>query len=110
MTTEREAELLKAVAHPLRLELLKGLSQGEECVCHLSFMLAKPQPYVSKHLAALREAGLVLDRRDGQRVFYRLASPRVRVLVEAALALFGESLPERREDLVGCPCPLCTGA
>jgi DNA-binding transcriptional ArsR family regulator len=66
---DRDVELLRAVAHPVRLVILEVLSQDEECVCHLSYLLGRPQPYVSKQLAELREAGLVQDRRDGMRIF-----------------------------------------
>jgi DNA-binding transcriptional ArsR family regulator len=101
-------EVLKAVAHPLRLALLDALSASdEECVCHLSYLLKKPQPYVSKHLAALHEAGLVVDRRDGQRTYYRIANPGVVPLLDAALAISGRTRAEHRDNLAGCPCPRC---
>lgn len=51
--------------------LLQG--QGELCVCELVVALALVQPKISRHLAVLRDAGLVTDHRDGVRVFYRLA-------------------------------------
>ena len=105
---ERDADLLKAIAHPTRLALLETLSQDEECVCHLSYLLHKPQPYVSKQLAGLREAGLVQDRRDGMRIFYRLADPRVRSLLEDVRVLSGRKpLSPGRRNLMGCPCPRC---
>ena len=56
-TLERDAELLRAVAHPTRLALLEAVSEGEECVCHLSCLLGRPQPYISKQLGA---AGWIL--------------------------------------------------
>lgn len=104
---EREAELLKALAHPVRLLLLDALTQSEECVCHLAFLLRRPQPYVSKQLAELREAGLVTDRRKRQRIFYRLAEPNVVALLSAARALSGRAQAGTRQSLPGCPCPRC---
>ena len=104
---DREAELLRALAHPVRLVILEALSQGEECVCHLTALLDRPQPYISKQLAELREAGLVVDRRDAQRVFYRLAEPRVAELLEVARALSGRPDSVAREVLHGCVCPRC---
>jgi len=104
---EREAELLKAIAHSTRLALLETLSEDEECVCHLSYLLNKPQPYISKQLAELREAGLVLNRRDGMRIFYRLADPRVASLLEDARVLTGRRAVTGRRNLPGCPCPRC---
>ena len=104
---EREAEFMRALAHPGRLVILETLSQGEECVCHLSALLERPQPYVSKQLAELREAGLVDDRRDGQRVYYRLAEPRVAELLAAARALSGRPASVARRVVPGCACPRC---
>lgn len=105
---DREAELLRTLAHPVRLALLEALGQGEECVCHLTALLDRPQPYISKQLAELREAGLVLDRRDAQRIYYRLADPRIVGLLEAARALSGRPSPSGRQTLPGCSCPRCS--
>ncbi len=105
---EREAELLKALAHPIRLVILETLSLGEECVCHLTALLNRPQPYVSKQLAELREAGLVIDRRDAQRIYYRLADDRISELLEAARALSGRTETAIRESVPGCSCPRCS--
>ena len=103
----REAEMLKAVAHPLRLALLEALSQNEECVCHLSVLLGKPQPYISKQLGELREAALVLDRRDGQRIYYRLADSRLAEVLAAVRNLTGRPPIETPRALADCPCPRC---
>jgi DNA-binding transcriptional ArsR family regulator len=104
---EREAELLRALAHPVRLDILETLSRDEECVCHLAALLKRPQPYVSKQLAELREVGLVVDRRDAQRVYYRLAEPRVAELLVVARSLSGRSASVARQPIPGCACPRC---
>lgn len=68
--------LLKAFADPVRLRLLNLLAGGREvCVCHLHEALELPQPTVSRHLAYLRKSGLVIGRKDGLWVYYRLARP-----------------------------------
>ncbi len=103
----REAQLLKSLAHPIRLALLESLSQDEECVCHLSCLLRRPQPVVSKQLAVLREAGLVLDRRDGLRIYYRLTDPGITRLLEDLRSLTGRDAIASRWPLDGCPCPKC---
>lgn len=64
---------LKALADPSRLRILNILFQQETCVCDLQSVLGLPQPLLSRHLAYLRNAGLVRDRRDGPRVWYSLA-------------------------------------
>ena len=77
------AEVLKAAGEPTRLRLLNLLRQGDICVCDLQAVLGLPQHTVSRHLAALRHAGLVADRRDAQRVVYSLApaaTPQIRIV------------------------------
>ena len=72
---EARARVMKALAHPSRLFIVDELSRGERCVCELTEMIGADVSTVSKHLAVLREAGLVLDDRRGQQVFYRLRVP-----------------------------------
>lgn len=69
--------LLKAFADPVRLRLLNLLSgeREEVCVCHLHEALELSQPTVSRHLAYLRKHGLVVGRKEGLWVHYRLARP-----------------------------------
>jgi len=71
----REPGLFRAFADPTRLRLL-SLLQGEKevCVCDLCEALGEPQPKVSRHLALLREAGLVEVHREGKWKFYALAA------------------------------------
>lgn len=69
----RELEsYFKALADANRLRIMNLLLHGELCVCDIQRVLDSPQPNVSRHLAYLRHSGLVLDRRDGLRMFYRL--------------------------------------
>jgi len=66
-------EFYKALADETRLLSLLLIEQvGELCVCELMEALALPQPKISRHLSQLRKAGLLLDRRQGQWVFYRI--------------------------------------
>lgn len=66
-------EILKTVGEPTRLRILNLLRLGSICVCDLQVVLDLPQPTVSRHLGALRHAGLVIDARVGPRVIYSLA-------------------------------------
>src|ERR1700683_5196973 len=68
-------ELFRAFADPVRLRLLNLLADGEVCVCHLHEALDLPQSTVSRHLAYLRKRGLVVGRKEGLWVHYRLAKP-----------------------------------
>jgi ArsR family transcriptional regulator len=70
----RELEqIFKGLADRTRLRIVNLLLAGELCVCDIQYVLDSPQPNVSRHLAYLKRSGLVLDRREGQRMYYRLA-------------------------------------
>jgi len=75
---DESTRTLKAFADPVRLRLLNLLSgeREEVCVCHLNEALGIPQPTVSRHLAYLRKHGLVVGRKEGLWVHYRLARPK----------------------------------
>lgn len=67
--------LFKAFADPTRLRILSLLAAGELCVCDIVEILKLPQPTVSRHLGALRAAGLVEVEREWKFAHYRLAEP-----------------------------------
>lgn len=67
-------KIVSALSDPIRLRCLALLAEKDElCVCELTQCLQVSQPTVSKHMAILREAGLVKDRREAQWVLYSLA-------------------------------------
>ena len=72
---KRRAQVLKALGHPSRLAMVEALLQGEKCVCDLQQLVGSDISTVSKHLAVLRYAGLVDDRKEGLKVYYRLRVP-----------------------------------
>src|SRR5271157_2504767 len=71
LTMER---LFAALADRTRLRLLNLLAEQEVCVCHFVEILQAPQPTISRHLAYLRRTGLVLARRQGKWMHYRIAA------------------------------------
>ena len=86
-TAERAAELLRALAHPLRLQIVEQLSAHEHrCVHELVGELGAPQPTVSQHLQVLRAAQLVIGTRVGKEVRYRLSDDHVAHIVLDSLA------------------------
>lgn len=67
-------QLFKNLSDDTRLNLVLLLREkGELCVCELTLMLKENQPKISRHLAMLRESGLLIDRRDGKWIHYRLS-------------------------------------
>lgn len=72
---EARAKVMKALAHPTRLFIVDELSRGERFVFELTEMIGADISTVSKHLAVLKTAGIVIDDKRGSQVFYRLRVP-----------------------------------
>jgi DNA-binding transcriptional ArsR family regulator len=68
---EARARVAKALAHPSRLLILDAITEGEKCVCELTALVDADQSTVSKHLLILKQAGIIEDRKEGPRIFYR---------------------------------------
>jgi DNA-binding transcriptional ArsR family regulator len=67
------AKIIKALAHPARLLIVDELAeQGERCVCELTEVIGSDMSTVSRHLAQLKEAGIIEDEKRGKMIFYRL--------------------------------------
>jgi ArsR family transcriptional regulator len=80
----QKAEVLKALAHPERLCIVRGLIRQEGLnVSRLQSCLEKPQSTMSQHLAKLRAAGIIEGERQGLEVYYRVISAEARNVVEA---------------------------
>ena len=115
-----QAGLLKALAHPVRLQILDILRDGEQCVCHMEAMLGQRQSYISQHLMLLRKVGLVADRKDGLRVYYSVRDSSVYAVLDVARSLASRqaqkggrtlnfALPNKTES-ESCSCPKCSPA
>jgi len=104
---DQMTSLLQTVGHPVRLQILLAIGEGEACVCHLEAMLNRRQAYLSQHLMALREAGLVTDRRESRFIFYRLADPRLLGMLHQVAEIQKVTLPEISPSPT-CDCPNCS--
>jgi len=86
--------ILSALSEPTRLGAMRILADGcEHCVCDLMKRLDATQSRMSRHMQVLKQAGLVLDRRDAQWVRYRLSpdiTPATRAILDAVLAAVAE--------------------
>lgn len=104
---ENAATRFKALAHPVRLQILDMLRSGEVCVCHMEAALGKRQAYISQQLMVLRDAGLVESRKEGLSVFYQLTDSVTSELLETVLGPVDGSAPEVVD---ACPCPTCASS
>ena len=93
------ADILKALAHPVRVLIVNALADGERCVCVLNELAAIDQSNISRHLASLKRAGIVSDRRDGMKVYYRLETPCILKAFECAVEVVRADTKRRNKDL-----------
>lgn len=78
----KESELLKALAHPVRLKMVEGL-MGRECnVTKIMTALKIPQSTVSQHLGVLKSRGIVEIRKDGVKTCYRVVDSKVADIIK----------------------------
>lgn len=97
---EMRADLAKALAHPLRLEILDMLlAEGEKCVCDIADSVGARQPIVSKHLGILRDVGILESRKNGLMVFYRVRMPCIQGFFQCLDRVLEEDLRRRQAHL-----------
>ena len=81
---ELRAHMFKALAHPVRIQLLEKLKGRPWCVCELAAEVGIEKSVASKHLSQLKDAGLIGDQKRGTLVEYRLTAPCVLDLADCA--------------------------
>ena len=96
---ELQAELCRTMGHPGRLMIMYALRGGECCVSEISEHLDLSQPAVSQHLAVLRNVGMVVTRREGQHVFYRLADPEISTACDLIRGILRRRIQARSDVL-----------
>jgi ArsR family transcriptional regulator len=69
---EKQAEIAKAIAHPLRIAIIDFLKDGEQCVCDIAEFTGSERSNVSRHLSVMVKAGLLDWRKEGLKVIYKL--------------------------------------
>lgn len=72
---EKQAEVAKAIGHPLRLAIVDFLKDGEQCVCEIALHIGAERSNVSRHLSVMVNAGVLEHRKDGLKVIYSLKCP-----------------------------------
>ncbi|MCL6520614.1 MAG: metalloregulator ArsR/SmtB family transcription factor [Armatimonadetes bacterium] len=97
---ELRAKIIKAMAHPSRLMIIDELAKGERCVYELRDLVGSDISTVSKHLAVMKDAGIVIDRKVGQQVFYSLRVPCILNFFGCVEAVM-KAVAEEQMELVG---------
>ena len=94
----RQAELCKALADPKRLMIINGLKEGPRSVSQLAEIAGLKQSNASQHIGVLRRAGVIRPRRQGNVVYYHLATPRIGDACEMVRQVIAEDI-QRSEEL-----------
>lgn len=103
------SSLLRVLGHPMRIRILLEIGSGEACVCHLKAQLGIRQAYLSQHLMALREEGILQTNREGRFIYYRVANQKTLGLITTAAQIKGVSLEPTNAKKKTCDCPKCCG-
>ncbi len=82
MDYEKQSELLKILGHPIRLKMVEGLMKNECNVNKIMHVLNIPQSTVSQHLGKLKAAGVLVARKEGVRICYKVANRQVRDIIK----------------------------
>jgi DNA-binding transcriptional ArsR family regulator len=89
-----KAQVAKALAHESRLMIIDALNEKDMCVGELTEMVGVDQSTVSKHLSVLKQAGIVLDRKEGSnKIYYHLRMAIIRQFSDLAMALIHSNVP-----------------
>lgn len=85
-----KAEILKALAHPIRILLVDALSVSDKSVTELNELVAVDQSTISRHLSQLKRVGIVSERREGARVIHHLETPCILTAISCAETVLKE--------------------
>jgi len=96
---EIRAQILKALAHPVRILIVTALSAGDRCVCELAPLVDIDQSGLSRHLAILKQVGVVTERRDGNKVIHHLQTPCILRAFECAVEVVRAEVERKKQHL-----------
>lgn len=95
-----QANICKAMAHPLRMEVIDRLKEGEQSFGELCEAIGCLKPNLSQHLASMVDKGVLVQRKEGLNVYYRLSSPKVVAACDGVRAVLIGQLEKGRALLM----------
>ena len=99
---EAQAKIIKALAHPSRLYIMEALQRQKLCVGELTEMIGADTSTVSKHLGVLKNAGLVLDEKQGTTVTYQLRMPCLMDFIQCVESVMEANALGHMETMISC--------
>ena len=94
---EKQAEIAKAMAHPVRVGVLEYVKDGEQCVCDIAEAVGTERSNLSKHLSMMVAAGVLISRKEGLKVFYRIKTPCVIRFLDCLKDCLKEQIAEQQQ-------------
>lgn len=99
MGNQLVSNIFKALAHPTRIQIIKLLKDGEQCVCNILPNVDSEQSNTSQHLTVLKNQGIVESRKDGPKVIYSIKNQEVFDMLGLAESLILKQLEETKNSL-----------
>jgi len=96
---EKQAEIAKAIAHPLRIAIVDFLKDGQQCVCDIAEFVGSERSNVSRHLALMVKAGVLEYRKEGLKVIYSLKCPCILDFFSCIIAVLKQQAKENEKLL-----------
>jgi ArsR family transcriptional regulator len=96
---EKQSKIVQAISHPLRLEIIDFLKNGEQCVCDIAERVGSERSNVSKHLSIMVNAGVLEHRKEGLKVIYKLKCACIPDLLTCITGVLKEQADESRKLL-----------
>ncbi len=103
LRSQGRAAILKALAHPSRIFIVEKLSEKPYCVCELTAMIGADTSTVSKHLSILKNAGIIIDKKQGTVVYYSLETPCLPRLLSCVESVIEQNLNKQLACLGSSP-------
>jgi DNA-binding transcriptional ArsR family regulator len=99
---EKQAEIVKAVSHPLRIAIVDFLKDGEQCVCDIAKHIGSERSNVSRHLSLMVNAGVLEYRKDGLKIIYKLKTPCIIGFLSCLKDVLKQQAKENEKLLEAC--------
>ncbi len=96
---QKQAQVAQAIGHPLRLEIIDFLKDGEQCVCDIAEQIGAERSNVSRHLSVMVAAGVLEHRKDGLKVIYKLKCPCILEFFKCMSNVLKQRVTDDREIL-----------
>ena len=96
---EKQANIAKAIGHPVRVAVIDFLQNGEQCVCDIAIRVGSERTNLSKHLSVMVAAGVLQSRKDGLKVIYKIKTPCIVRFLDCLRECLKEQAKETQELL-----------